>query len=73
LCNDGLFEIGFEKVAIYVDAGGTPTHMARQLESGAWTSKCGSLEDIEHYALEAVGGFGAREYGRVAAFLRRAI
>lgn len=31
-------EPGFEKVAIYADANGTPTHMARQLESGAWTS-----------------------------------
>jgi hypothetical protein len=42
-CDDGTLEEGFEKVAIYVDESETPTHMAKQLPSGMWTSKCGQL------------------------------
>ena len=44
-------EDGFEKVCIYVNAAGSPEHVARQLESGKWTSKIGKLEDIEHETL----------------------
>jgi hypothetical protein len=66
-CEDGNLETGFVKVAIYVDQSGTPTHMARQLISGKWTSKCGSLEDIEHDTLEILGDL----YGVVTQFLRR--
>lgn len=47
-------ESGFEKVAIYVGSDGLPTHMARQLESGVWTSKLGEWEDIEHGTLTAL-------------------
>jgi hypothetical protein len=32
-------EPGFEKVALFADPGGVPTHAARQLPSGRWTSK----------------------------------
>jgi len=38
-----------------------------------WTSKGGQLEDIEHETLEALSGFGAREYGVVVRFLKRPI
>jgi hypothetical protein len=38
---------GLEKVAVYA-RGGRPTHAARQLEGGRWTSKLGSGPDIEH-------------------------
>ncbi len=41
--------------------------MARQVESGLWTSKLGSLEDIEH-SLEALEG---SVYGAVAVLLKR--
>jgi hypothetical protein len=58
---------GMEKVAIYT-LHGTPTHAARQLPNGKWTSKCGDLEDIEH-ELSALEG---RYYGTVAAVLQRA-
>lgn len=70
-CEDGRLEKGYQKLAIYVDATGTPTHMARQLDSGAWTSKCGSLEDIEHETLNAVGGHGPDDYGQVVKYLKR--
>src|SRR5437773_1217674 len=42
VCADGSLENGFEKIAIYVDRGGEPTHAARQLLNGTWTSKMGS-------------------------------
>jgi hypothetical protein len=56
-----------DKVAVYA-VGATPTHMARQLSSGWWTSKLGPAVDIEHAALEDVAG-GA--YGQVVAILGR--
>jgi hypothetical protein len=40
VCADGILEEGFEKVALFTRAG-KPTHAARQLRSGAWTSKLG--------------------------------
>ena len=67
-CDNESLEAGFEKVAIYVDANGTPTHTARQLSSGRWTSKLGRQEDIEHHTLAGLTG---TTYGHVAQFLRR--
>jgi hypothetical protein len=67
LCDDSSSEAGYEKVAIYADEGDIPTHMARQLESGLWTSKCGDLEDITH----SLDGLEGDAYGRVAQVLRR--
>lgn len=61
-------EPGFEKIVIYVDANNEPTHAARQLQSGAWTSKLGDWEDIEHKTLACVGD---GVYGTVAKVLKR--
>lgn len=66
-CRDGALEPGFEKVALYADASGTPTHAARQLPSGRWTSKLGAMMDLEH----TLKGLEGPAYGTVAAFLRR--
>lgn len=66
-CDDGSLESNYEKVAIYANAG-APTHAARQLESGLWTSKIGTLEDIEHQKPENVED---RPYGHVVQFMRR--
>jgi hypothetical protein len=60
-------ETGWEKVALFAHEDGTPTHAARQLASGRWTSKLGELEDIEH-ELEAVEGAA---YGSVVVYLKR--
>jgi hypothetical protein len=71
VCADGILEEGFEKVALFTRAG-KPTHAARQLRSGAWTSKLGRSFDIEHDTPEAVAGVpGCGIYGEVAVFLRR--
>jgi hypothetical protein len=66
-CDSITLEPSIEKLAIFVDSNGTVTHMARQLENGAWTSKLGEGHDISHQ-LEAVCG---TVYGRVAQILRR--
>lgn len=65
-------EVGIEKVAIYVDADGVPTHAARQLTNGSWTSKLGEWEDIQHKTLKAMEDDGlGLGYGKVAVILRR--
>jgi hypothetical protein len=63
-------ESGFDKVAIYIGADGKPLHMARQLESGAWTSKLGQNVDIEHESLQGLEG---QKYGHVVQILKRPI
>lgn len=61
------------KVAIYVDQDGVPTHAARQIPGGAWTSKLGDWEDIQHQTLEAMeaGADPTLGYGKVALIMRR--
>jgi hypothetical protein len=45
-----------QKIAIYVDSFGRPTHAARQLRNGKWTSKLGRSIDIEHDTPEVLEG-----------------
>jgi hypothetical protein len=70
VCASAELEAGFEKIALYLDAAGVPAHAARQLPSGAWTSKLGSWEDIEHPTLDALAGRDAG-YGSPNVILRR--
>lgn len=70
VCSDGSLQVGYEKIAIYTKDG-VPTHAARQLENGRWTSKLGNYHDIEHDSLEALNGDGFGEYGSVAVFMAR--
>lgn len=67
-CSDSTFEPGFEKLAIYASPSGQPTHMARQLGDGTWTSKLGDWEDIAHAALQHLAG---QTYGDPVLYLRR--
>jgi hypothetical protein len=67
VCVDEELEAGFEKVALFADADGFPTHAARQLASGRWASKLGELEDIEHTLHDLAGV----EYGSVVLVLKR--
>lgn len=69
VCDDASPETRFEKVAIYA-LRGDPTHAARQLSDGRWTSKLGIYgDDIEHETLEALEG---GTYGTVAVVMKRA-
>jgi hypothetical protein len=66
-------EEGFEKIAIYVDAEGVPTHAARLImPCGAWASKLGKAEEIRHKTLAALESAGAKPaYGKAVHFLKR--
>lgn len=46
-CDSGEPEEGMEKAALYL-LDGVPTHAARQLHNGKWTSKLGFWIDIIH-------------------------
>jgi hypothetical protein len=63
------WEPGFDKVALFADAQGIPTHAARQLPQGRWTSKLGLSEDIEHDLHDVSGAI----YGVVVRVWRRPI
>jgi hypothetical protein len=65
-CDNGELAANFQKVAIYA-TGGTPTHAARQLGDGRWTSKLGKDIDITH----TLCGLEGPLYGKVAVFLKR--
>lgn len=68
-CESSALEPDFEKIAIYVSATtGLPTHAAKQLPSGDWTSKIGDWEDITHQTVQGVEG---TDYGFAVRFLRR--
>lgn len=68
LCEESRLEMGWDKAAIFAKEDGVPTHAARQLPDGAWTSKLGKLEDIMHPELDHVSG---SEYGDPVVILRR--
>jgi len=67
LCADGTLESGLEKIALYADFGG-PTHAARQLPDGQWTSKLGQSIDITHTTPWVLNG---PEYGAIVRFMQR--
>jgi hypothetical protein len=66
-CDEDTLETGFERIAVFADGNGIPTHAARQLSGGPWTSKLGKLEDIEHELHDLSGD----AYGSVALIMRR--
>lgn len=68
-CENGELEEGYLKIAIYADNNGVPTHAARQLPNGNWTSKCGENIDIEHTIIGMANGF----YGNVAVYMKKPI
>lgn len=67
-CPSEEVEPGLEKIAIYTDGHGEPTHVARQLPNGCWTSKLGDECDLEHNTLKALEG---KQYGTACHFMKR--
>ena len=65
-CRTDDSEPGIERVVLFA-LQERPTHAARQLPDGQWTSKCGTREDIAH-ELDALVG---TTYGEVVSMLRR--
>jgi hypothetical protein len=74
---NGRLQRRYEKIAIYVDLQGKPTHAARQLRNGLWTSKLGRYRDIQHHSLNALEFVATQpwrdgiDYGKVAICMRR--
>jgi hypothetical protein len=66
-CDTLEAEAGCERIVLYADSYETPTHAARQLPNGNWTSKLGDLEDIEHFELTCLEG---PTYGKVSRSLK---
>lgn len=69
-CVDSSLKSGFEKVAVYQCADGSFGHVARQVSSGAWTSKLGPHEDIEHSTLSDLD---CDDYGIPTVYLERRV
>ena len=69
-CPDESFEEGCMKLALYTDPTGEPTHMARQLSDGGWTSKLGRHVDIFHAEVRGLEGPDPA-YGRATVYLKR--
>ena len=74
-CDDGSLEPGYEKAALYIseiptseDPLNAPTHVARQLPCGRWTSKLGGDIDIVHDTPQRLTG---KEYGRLKMYFKR--
>lgn len=63
-------EKSYEKVALFVDNQSNPTHAARQLPNGMWTSKLGRENDIEHNDLDGICG---DYYGKVFKIFKRKV
>jgi hypothetical protein len=68
-CEDALYEEGFQKIVLYIKDE-KPTHAARQLTTGKWTSKLGRNIDVEHDYPEVLDG---PQYGSASVFMKREI
>ena len=67
-CNNGDLETGFIKIAVF-ENGGLPSHAARQLTDGNWTSKLGKNIDVTHTIFSIEDGL----YGVVIQYLRKPV
>jgi hypothetical protein len=70
LNNEHGLESGFQRIAIYIDSRDRPSHVARQLPSGKWTSKLPNREDIQHDSPACLEGI---HFGYVVRTMRRPI
>ncbi|MGD1098514.1 MAG: hypothetical protein ABSB35_41860, partial [Bryobacteraceae bacterium] len=66
-------EVGFEKVAIYINLKEMlPGHVAKS-DGRSWKSKLGRYQDVEHASLDLLEGDKHGEYGIVERILKRPI
>ncbi|MBI4833756.1 MAG: hypothetical protein HY811_02895 [Planctomycetes bacterium] len=80
-CYDANLEERFQKIAIYIK-NKRPTHAARQLNNGNWTSKLGPSFDIEHEFIKNWSGViywldgephDLSGYGKLGCILKRPV
>ena len=69
-CDDDSLEYGCRKIAIFVNSEERPTHVARQLKSGEWTSKLGALVDVSHDLYDLYKDHVLSFYGKVAIIMK---
>lgn len=67
ICDNQGFEEGFQKIVIYTNDSGQPTHAARMIDERTWTSKLGSSHDISH----TITGLDGGAYGRQTLLMKR--
>ncbi len=67
ICSDGSFEEGKEKIVIYLNSQGIPTHAAKQIGEDLWSSKLGPHNDVSHSLLALENG----TYGNATIFMKR--
>lgn len=70
VCYSQEYEQGFEKIAIFAHSNGEPTHAAKQLPNGNWSSKMGPWHDVEHTLNSMNNSLG---YGNATIFMKRQI
>jgi hypothetical protein len=66
-CTNGSLEIDIEKIAFFSDGDNDVRHAAWQRETGAWSSKLGNYEDVDHMELRLFEG----GYGVLKAFMQK--
>lgn len=69
-CDSATLEEGFLKIAIFA-SGQEFEHVAKQLPSGAWSSKGGTLYDFRHETLDAISECGVWRGATVTRLMRR--
>lgn len=69
ICDSAEFEDGYQKIALYANISGVPTHAARQKPNGKWTSKLGQSHDIEH----TLNGLLSDTYGNVSKIFKKTL
>jgi hypothetical protein len=73
VCATPDLEAGYLKIALYAAGphGNEFEHVAKQLPSGAWSSKGGPLWDFRHGGLDAVGECGIMRNAKPTTYMRR--
>jgi hypothetical protein len=70
-CDGPEYEPGWLKIAIYAEDGRF-YHVAKQLRTGAWSSKVGVGHDLRHVSLDALNDSVFFNYTRASLFMKRA-
>ena len=66
-CKTDKYETNFEKIALFLDVHGFPTHAAKQIDEHKWSSKLGELHDVGHTIKSIEDGL----YGKAIIFMKR--
>lgn len=71
LCANGELDPNARKIAVF-HAHNVPTHAAKLLKNGKWSSKLGKWFDISH-TVSCLNGYQNEAYGEIAFFMSRPV